>query len=60
MNAPRERVSLTLPPDMVKRLEISRRELSKLTGCELSTSQLVEALLQRDLAPLSVLQEVPE
>lgn len=60
MSAPRERVSLTLPPEMVQRLELSRRELSKLTGCELSTSQLVESLLQRDLPPLKSLQETAE
>lgn len=60
MSAPRERVSLTLPPEMVQRLELSRRELSKLTGCELSTSQLVESLLQRDLPSLKALQEVAE
>jgi len=60
MSQPRERVSLTLPPEMVRRLELSRRELSKLTGCELSTSQIVESLLQRDLPALNALQQVAE
>lgn len=48
-NPRRERVSLTLPPELVDRLEFSRRELSKLTGCELSVSQVTEAILAKSL-----------
>jgi hypothetical protein len=49
MSQPRERVSLTLPPDLVQRIESERRELSKLAGVQLSPSQAAEAVLERSL-----------
>ena len=48
----RERLSITLPPSLVERLEFARRETSKLTGCKLSQSQIVEAVLERALPQL--------
>ncbi|MGA7438788.1 MAG: hypothetical protein WBW32_11760 [Luteibacter sp.] len=46
---PRERVSLTLPPKLVQRIETAGRELSQLAGCQLSPSQVVESYLERSL-----------
>jgi len=49
MSQPRERVSLTLPPTLVQRLDNAGRELSQLAGCKLSPSQVVESILERAL-----------
>ena len=57
MSQPRERVSLTLPPHLVQRLDNAGRELSQLAGCKLSPSQVVESILERALPQTSEVDE---